>query len=173
MARVGARWDRPVDPTWESAQNRFGLLGVIAAAVCLVDQATKDAIYTSIGPVGTTPGQQVTVVPDLVRLSYVSNRGAAFGLLDQFGDLFTPLVVGIMILVLLYYRSLRGPRLLMRCALSLQLGGAMGNLLDRLRYGHVIDFVDVPLIPVFNVADSAIFLGSVILVGLFVLRPDS
>jgi len=59
---------------------------------------------------------------------------------------------------------------LLRAALGLQLGGAIGNLLDRLRFGEVTDFIHFPHYPAFNVADSSIVVGLVIIVGFFVLR---
>ena len=168
------RTSRPAeDPTWRSGQVRFGFLAITAALVCLLDQVTKYLIYTSIGPGSMEPGQEVAVVPGLVYLNYVQNRGVAFGMLKQFGDVFIPLQIVIMTAVFIYYYSLRGPHLLLRAALSLEIGGAIGNFLDRLRFGYVIDFVDFRVFPVFNVADSAIFLGATTLVLIILFQPES
>lgn len=94
-----------------------------------------------------------------VRLTYVVNTGTAFGLLPQY-SLFLVLVAFLVIgMVLLYQRYLPGESFLVRTALGLQLGGAMGNLVDRLRYGYVIDFMDIRVWPIFNLADFSISLG--------------
>ena len=84
-----------------------------------------------------------------------------------------------MAVIFWYYRSLRDRRLWLRTALGLQLGGALGNLLDRLRYGAVVDFIEFHIDainyhwPVFNVADSAIVVGVGILIGCLVLQHDT
>jgi signal peptidase II len=110
-------------------------------------------------------GDVIPLVPPVLDFHYITNRGVAFGLFSRFGDVFIPVAVVIMMVILGFYRTLRGPRLLLRTALALQLGGALGNLLDRLRFGAVVDFLDfhIPAInfyfPVFNLADSAIVLG--------------
>ena len=81
-------------------------------------------------------------------------------------------VIGITILMLIY-RSQRLPTGLLRLSLGLQIGGAVGNLLDRLRLGHVTDWVDVGPWPVFNVADASIVSGLVILAWLFIIAEQS
>ena len=99
----------------------------------------------------------------LFRFTHTHNTGSAFGI---FQDQNTPLIVvsilGVGILIMIY-RSQRVPSSLLRLSLGLQIGGAVGNLLDRLRLGHVTDFMDVGAWPVFNVADAAIITGLVIL----------
>lgn len=103
------------------------------------------------------------------RFTHTFNTGSAFGI---FQDQNTPLIlvsfVGIAILILIY-RSQRMPTGLLRLSLGLQIGGAVGNLLDRLRLGHVTDFVDVGAWPVFNVADASIITGLVILAWIFLV----
>ncbi len=103
------------------------------------------------------------------RFTHTFNTGSAFGI---FRDQNTPLIlvsfVGIAILIWIY-RSQRVPTGLLRLSLGLQIGGAVGNLLDRLRLGHVTDFVDVGDWPVFNVADASIITGLVILAWIFLV----
>jgi len=103
------------------------------------------------------------------RFTHTHNTGSAFGI---FQDQNTPLIVvsilGVAILVMIY-RSQRLPSGLLRLSLGLQIGGALGNLLDRLRLGHVTDFVDVGTWPVFNVADASIITGLVILAYVFLI----
>ena len=93
----------------------------------------------------------------------MANTGAAFGLFpDQSFLLLITTLVGVMAITLYYfYPPLNAPLLML--SLGLQLGGALGNLIDRLRLGHVTDFVDFQVWPVFNVADSAIVVGVSIL----------
>lgn len=103
-----------------------------------------------------------------VRLTYIVNTGAAFGLLPQY-SLFLVLIAFLVIgMVLFYHRYIPSGALLVKIALGLQLGGAVGNLLDRLRYGYVIDFIDIRVWPVFNLADFSISLG-VFLLAYFLL----
>ena len=103
-----------------------------------------------------------------LRITHTFNTGSIFGLFQGYN---TPLIlvsfIGVAVLVLLY-RSQRYPTGLLRLSLGLQLGGAFGNLLDRVRLGHVTDWVDVGPWPVFNVADASIVTGLVILAWVFV-----
>ncbi|MGH7410699.1 MAG: signal peptidase II [Candidatus Methylomirabilis sp.] len=129
----------------------------------LLDQVSKLYIQATI-PLG----HSVPVIPDLFAIVHVLNPGAAFGLLAARSASFrNPFFIGISILAIafiLYYRH-RGLEThpLASFALSLILGGALGNLIDRLRIRMVIDFLDVHYYqyhwPAFNVADSAITIG--------------
>ena len=106
------------------------------------------------------------------RFTHTFNTGSAFGLFqDQNFALILASVAGITVLTLIY-RSQRDPTNLLRLSLGLQLGGAAGNLLDRLRMGHVTDFLDVGPWPIFNLADAAIVTGLILLVWMF-LMPDA
>lgn len=103
------------------------------------------------------------------RLTHTFNTGSAFGLFrDQNVPLILVSVVGITILLLIY-RSQRCPGNLLRLSLGLQFGGAAGNLLDRVRLGHVTDFVDVGSWPIFNLADASIVIGLVLLAWVFLV----
>lgn len=131
---------------------------VIAVLVLAADQLTKYLIRANMSIGQSIPEEGI------FRLTYVTNTGGAFGLLanQTFLLLFTA-VLGVAA-ILLYYRYLPFDSLLLKASLALQLGGAMGNLIDRFRYEHVTDFVDVRLWhdfhwPAFNVADSAIVVG--------------
>lgn len=141
----------------------------IALGIVLVDQATKLVVSRTIR-LGTT----IPIIPNFVDLSHVLNPGAAFGFLaGQSAAFRNPFFVGISLLaigliVYYYHRYLRHTRL-PGVALGLILGGAAGNLIDRLRLGVVVDFLDVHLYryhwPAFNLADAAISVG----VGLMLL----
>lgn len=135
----------------------------VAALVVAVDQATKWLALDRLAG-----GREVDLLWTL-RLRLVFNRGSAFGLGSRFAPLIALVVVAVVVVVLLRGRhQLVG--LLPMVAAGLVVGGAIGNLLDRiLRDGHgflggaVVDFIDLQWWPVFNVADSAICVGAVIL----------
>ncbi|MDP2951927.1 MAG: signal peptidase II [Chloroflexota bacterium] len=138
---------------------------VLAAGLVLVaDQATKFAVRAYLAPGQSIPGE------GLVRLTHVMNRGASFGL---FANQTIPLIItgaiGVLAL-LLYYRYLPTQNLLLKGGLGLELGGAAGNLIDRISLGYVTDFIDLAVWPVFNVADSAITVGVALLLYYFLFH---
>ena len=136
----------------------------LAALVVLCDQATKFLVREYLQLSQSVP------VEGFFRITHTYNTGSAFGL---FQGQNTPLIVvafaGIFILGLIY-RSQRPPSNLLRLSLGLQVGGAVGNLTDRLLFGHVTDFLDVGAWPIFNLADSSIVVGLVLLAWVF-LKP--
>ena len=146
-------------------------LYAIGLAVVALDQASKLVIASAM-----RLGQSIPVVPGLFDISYVLNPGAAFGILASrsaaFRNPFFMIVslLAICLIVYYYHRYLHQPARLPAAALGLILGGAVGNLIDRLRVGMVIDFLDFHVSgyhwPAFNVADAAISIG----VGLMLFR---
>ena len=103
------------------------------------------------------------------RITHTFNTGSIFGIFQGQNTLFILVsFVGIAVLMLLYH-SQRFPVGLLRLSLGLQLGGAFGNLLDRVRLGHVTDWVDIGPWPVFNVADACIVTGLVLLAWMFIV----
>jgi signal peptidase II len=142
----------------------------LAALVVIADRITKRVMEDRLRGQPSVP-----VVDDILRLTYVENRGAAFGLLQDQTTFFV--LVGILVIgvIAASYRYLPRSGFLLHLALGLQLGGAIGNLIDRIRQGYVVDFVDFGYHanwwPVFNVADSAIVVG-VALLALNALSPN-
>jgi signal peptidase II len=142
-------------------------ISIIALVVAVADRATKAVILDQL-----IPGQTIPIVPGFFSLVYVRNPGAAFGLLASAGsgwrDVFL-VSVSVLAVAGLIYLIHRTPaeRKWERFAAAAVIGGALGNLYDRLVYGEVIDFLDVYVgnwhWPAFNVADSAITVGVVIL----------
>lgn len=137
-------------------------LFLIALLVIAADQLSKLWIRSNL-PVG-----QSLFGAGLLEITHVRNTGAAFGLFQGQSFLLTIValvgITGLLACVLVIYR--RFPLLdnrLGELALGLVLGGATGNLIDRLRFGYVTDFIDVGLWPAFNLADSAITLGAILL----------
>lgn len=148
---------------------RLILLGV-ALAVFALDQASKILLARYLS---TLPGHSVPLIPHVVWLTLITNTGAAFGILANQSILFVLIALVVILVILVYWRYVPSGSVWVQVALGLQLGGAAGNLLDRLRYrGHVIDFIDLKWWPVFNLADSAIVVGVAILATYLFLKDD-
>jgi signal peptidase II len=150
--------------------------GVLLTAVIVVilDQASKSWISQNLGQAGQA--HSVAVVGDWVRLSYTTNTGAAFGMFPA-GTLFFTVVALVAAPVLLLARNYINERAWwMTVVFGMLMGGAVGNLLDRLRLGHVVDFIDVGVGNVrwwsFNVADSSFVVGVVLLALYLSFAPD-
>jgi signal peptidase II len=126
---------------------------LIGVAVVAVDQWSKWLVTHRFAL-----GESHPVIPSVLYLTYVHNRGAAFSLFQGQQLLFVLLAAAVIIWIVWELARGRGATP-MRWAWGLILGGAAGNLIDRLRFGHVIDFIDLRVWPVFNLADSAITLG--------------
>jgi signal peptidase II len=147
--------------------------GVLLGVVVLLDQLTKALISRSMDL-----HEYVPIVDGILSLSHVRNRGAAFGVLSNAGlphqsVLLSALSLVALVAIAVYFVRLPAAARMPRIALALVLGGAIGNLIDRVRLGYVVDFVHVfwrdHTWPDFNVADSAITIGVALLV-LDVLR---
>jgi len=139
----------------------YSLLVSIAGLVIFLDQITKQIIrtYLSLGQVYR---------PDLwlseyARIVHWKNTGAAFGLFQNMGGVFTILSFVVAAVIIAYYPQVPFKDWTVRIAMGLLLGGAIGNLIDRLNQGHVTDFISVGSFPVFNIADASISTGVVIL----------
>lgn len=138
---------------------------VTALIVLALDQITKYWVSATLGPTSTV--HSVEVVGNWVRLSYTTNSGAAFGMFPAATVIFS-IVAIVAIPVLLLARSYVADRAWwITVVFGMLLGGAIGNLLGRLRLGHVVDFIDVGVgtlrWPSFNIADSAFVIGIIVL----------
>ena len=108
-----------------------------------------------------------------IKINHATNSGSAFGLFpNQTMILIIASIFAIGFLVYFYTKHAVSTRIL-RFAVGLQLGGAAGNLLDRIKDGTVVDFIDVGPWPIFNIADSSIVVGMTILLGYFLIKRDS
>lgn len=136
----------------------------IASLIVLVDQVTKALVVANLDLY--EQWAPVESLRHLFTFTYVQNTGAAFGLFQDGGALFAVIALVVVGLIVYFYRELPDAAPLVRSALGLQLGGAMGNLIDRLTRGYVVDFFDFKFWPVFNIADSAIVVGVISLVVL-------
>lgn len=139
----------------------------VLGATLIADQLTKGLIVLTMAPGMSVPQS------GLIRLTHVTNSGGAFGLLaNETTFLVVASLVGIGVL-LVFYRTQQGGAALLRGSIGLQLGGAIGNLVDRVRLGYVVDFIDIGAWPVFNLADSAITIGLIGLILNLVITRDS
>lgn len=135
------------------------MIFIITLLILLLDQFTKLAVAKNLLLNQSTP-----LISGVVHLTLIHNRGAAFGILKNQTTLF--ILVSIFAVVLIYSVLRKGKYKkfsFYSLSLALILAGAVGNLIDRLRFGYVIDFLDLRVWPVFNVADSAITAGAIML----------
>lgn len=146
-------------------------LYVAAAAILLADQISKAYV---VGLLGTQAGNFQPIFGDVLWLRMVHNSGAAFGMLPDASIVFAVAAVVVVIGIVFYSHKLAAASWLVRIAIGLELGGALGNLIDRVHYGYVVDFIDFRLWPniwpfVFNISDAAITIGVVLLLWHFVI----
>jgi signal peptidase II len=155
---------RPVSSSRDGSRARLGVVVTVVAVlagVLAADQVVKRLVVDWLGPEAATHRQDV--IGSWLAFEYVENTGAAFGILA--GRTWLLSVAAVLIVswfVWAYGRSLPG-FWMMQVAVGLVLGGAIGNLVDRIRLGYVVDFIAVGTWPRFNVADSAITIGLVLL----------
>jgi signal peptidase II len=141
--------------------SRYRLLAIVSCVVLILDQATKFYVDSHF-----RVHESLTVLPDFFHLTYVRNKGAAFGIFAD-SAVRIPFFITVSLVaalgILWYMRRLRDEQRLLNFSLALIFAGAVGNLIDRVRLGEVIDFIDVHWYryhwPAFNVADSAITVG--------------
>ena len=153
--------------------GRWKLFGLITVLGLVVDQATKLYIHGSMAL-----HQSIPVLEGLFNITYVRNRGAAFSFLSNASwriPFFIAVTMVALIVIVVALRKLRDDQRLAQSALAMIFSGALGNLIDRIRLGEVIDFLDVYIgsahWPAFNVADSLICVG-VALVALDMFREE-
>lgn len=139
----------------------YAFLFSISGAIVLLDQVTKNIVRSNLH-FGEIWPQNHWIV-NYARIVHWSNTGAAFGMLRDFGVVFAVLAVVVSIAILIYFPKIPREDWMLRLALAFQLGGAIGNLIDRLTIGHVTDFVSLDSFAVFNVADASISIGVVLL----------
>ncbi|NQT22946.1 MAG: signal peptidase II [Candidatus Omnitrophica bacterium] len=153
------------------------MIAVLSLAIVLIDQLTKILVLKNSDKL------PLDIIKGLFSIALVRNKGAAFGILQN-QKLFFIIIAVIAIVAIVWVevsamqRNLRKKApyeiaMLFRISLALILGGAIGNLIDRIRFGYVVDFLDFKVWPVFNIADSAITIGAVLLlIYLFLQKKD-
>ena len=159
-------------------QNRYIKLAVVAAIVVIADQISKALILKYL-PVH----HSIPVIRGFFDITHIHNPGGAFGLMANMSETvrtFVFIIVSSLAVCLILYLYIKTPRshAFLAIGFALILGGAVGNLIDRFRFGIVVDFLDVYVgkyhWPAFNIADSAITVGILIFLGHLMLKrmPD-
>jgi signal peptidase II len=150
------------------SRRRWPLFAGLAGSIVVLDQLAKAAVTSSL-----SPGESVSVLGETVRIVFGQNSGALFGLFKDNAVMFGVVSLVVIGLIVAYHARSVGSRYL-TVTLGLLLGGAIGNMIDRLRLGYVVDFVDVGIgglrFYTFNVADSAISVA-ILLLFIAALRP--
>jgi signal peptidase II len=148
-----------------------GLVYLLAGVIVLVDQYTKHLVRNSLA-VNESWSPWPWLAP-YARFLHIQNTGAAFGLFKEAGLFFTIVAVIVSLVIIVYAQRLPPGNWWMRVALGMQLGGAVGNLVDRIAFGPVTDFISVGNFAIFNVADASISLGVALLALLMLLEARS
>jgi signal peptidase II len=151
--------------------KRYWQIVGIAIVIVVLDQWTKGLVRANV-PLGSSwlPESWEWLSP-YARIVHWYNTGAAFGMFKDASMVFTVLAFIVIGLILYYYPQVERADWSLRVAMSMQLGGATGNLIDRLTIGHVTDFISVGKFPVFNIADASISVGAAVLfLGILIME---
>jgi signal peptidase II len=147
-------------------RRRWVLLLALVAGVSAVDQVTKEWVIADILPY--TSVEPIPALADYFKFTHSFNTGAAFGILPNSGDLFLILATIIVVVLLFFYSRIPAAGYPTRFGVGLVIGGAIGNIIDRIRHGHVTDFIHYQIPDMFsnvsNLADHAIVLGVIVII---------
>lgn len=136
----------------------------ISTIIILLDQWTKSLVRKYIPLGGDWLPKGLEWLHPYARIRYWYNSGAAFGLFQNGNLIFMILAVIVICLIIYYYPRISRKDWWLRIAMILQISGAAGNLIDRIQFSHVTDFISVGTFAIFNIADASISVGSVLLV---------
>lgn len=131
----------------------------MALVVILLDQSAKFLIKQNL-----QLSQSIPIIKNILHLTHITNTGSAFGLFKGVNAFFILFSIIVIIVIFYYLKKIKKDEVKLQFAVGLLLGGTAGNLIDRLLYGRVIDFIDFRVWPVFNVADSAVTISVVFLI---------
>ena len=147
----------------KSVIQRYWPIATIAALIVALDQWTKWLVRVNIPDGGVWLPESLGWLSPYARIVHWHNTGAAFGMFQNASMVFTVLAFIVIAAIIYYYPHVENSDWSPRLAMSMQLGGAIGNLIDRLTLGRVTDFISIGTFPVFNVADASISVGAVVL----------
>lgn len=131
----------------------------IGIIILVLDQLVKHLVSGSM-----RLGESIPVIKDVFHITYVLNPGAAFGMLEHQRWIFILVAAAVLLAAGIFYSRLKQESTLLQAGAGMLLGGAVGNLVDRIQTGLVVDFLDFRVWPVFNIADVAICVGAGILI---------
>lgn len=143
------------------SQANFLIVFLTVIGVVFLDRLTKNFFLAALNP-----GESIPLIRNVFHFTLVHNTGIAFGLFKNQGIVFViiPIIaIGLIAFNMYYYRNAPEINHVYILGFSLILAGAIGNLIDRILYGHVVDFIDFRVWPVFNIADSAITMGTALI----------
>lgn len=145
------------------------MIFIAASALALIsDQLSKFIVRRYM-----VLGQSKTVIKGLLSITHINNSGAAFGLLPNKQWLFLLVALAAIVIAVIYILKNKQTSNFIQLALGLAVGGALGNLTDRFLFGKVTDFIDFHFWPVFNIADSSIFIGMFLLIIIVIIEPKT
>ena len=139
----------------------YAFLFSIAGTIVILDQWTKSLIRQNLGM-----GEVLPIADWLdpyARIVHWYNTGVSFGMLQGSNDIFKIFILAVVVAIIAIFPQISKEDWTLRLAMAMQLGGAFGNMLDRFMVGHVTDFISIGNFPVFNIADSSITIGVVVL----------
>jgi signal peptidase II len=140
-----------------------------AGIVVGLDQWTKALVRATLAPNEVWLPPQFNWLMPYARIIHWYNSGAAFGMFQGQGWIFTVLAFVVAALIIYYYPRVEAEEWWLKLAMGMQMGGALGNVIDRLTRGQVTDFISIGTFPVFNVADSSISVGvAILLLGVWI-----
>ncbi|WP_031516121.1 signal peptidase II [Desulfofalx alkaliphila] len=142
-------------------------LVLTALVVLFLDLWSKYIVMTKLNLY-----QSIPVIENIFHITYIHNPGAAFGILANQTTVFIVVTVLVLLGIAFFYKHIKNEGLPVQLALGMVAGGAVGNLIDRIRYGEVVDFLDFRIWPVFNLADTFIVIGVAFLIYDILARPD-
>jgi signal peptidase II len=155
----------------KSLRDLTGLIPLFfgAGVIIFLDQLTKSLVVKNIPFLGTWLPENLIQFHQHFRIVHWRNSGAAFGIFSDGNTFFLILAVLASVFIISFYPMIAKEEWSLRLAMIFQLGGALGNMIDRIRYGYVIDFISVKNFPVFNIADSSISIGvAILLLGILI-----
>jgi len=167
--------ERALEPAYEQENSNsntpmkkflsYSPLILGSGALIALDQWTKSLVVQNIPFLDAWLPEQIAQYGHIFRIVHWRNSGAAFGMFTNGNTIFLILAVIASIFIISFYPLIDKNEWPLRAAMVFQLGGAIGNMIDRIQYGYVIDFISIKSFPVFNIADSSISIGVAILLG--------
>ena len=142
------------------SKKRLFIFSVVII-ILILDQITKYFIKQNF-----QLNQSIPIVKNVLHLTYITNTGSAFGLFKGFNFVFVVFSIIVIAAIFYYIKNIKNNEKSLQFCIGLLLGGTIGNLIDRLAYGTVIDFIDFRIWPVFNFADSAVTISIIFLIYL-------
>lgn len=162
---LGASCDPPGKIAKVYPPLRLTLLSGIVCLTSVADQLTKWIVISSMHL-----HESIRLIPGILSITRIHNSGIAFGLFPGIPNLFLVVTIISMLVVIYFYLTAHPRRWPLTVGCALILGGALGNLLDRIRLGYVVDFINFSFWPAFNIADSSVTIGVALLLASFLFE---